>query len=42
MALVKPEHWYIAFWLTVGVVAVSPIYVLLYLILAKMTVLDTR
>lgn len=29
------ERWYIAFWVTVGIVGVLPIYVLLYLILRK-------
>lgn len=31
-----PERWYVAFWLTAGVVALSPIYVLLYLIWRKL------
>lgn len=35
MSLVTPERWYIAFWLTAGLVALSPIYVLLWLILVK-------
>jgi hypothetical protein len=33
--VVTPEGWYIAFWLSVGVVALTPIYVLLYLIWTK-------
>lgn len=32
----SPEAWYMLFWLTVGVVALAPIYILLYLILRKL------
>lgn len=37
MNLVTPERWYIAFWLGMGLVALSPLYYLAYRIL---TVLD--
>lgn len=36
MAIVKPETWYIAFWIGVGIVALTPIYVLLVLIYRKL------
>jgi len=36
MTLVSPERWYVLFWLTAGIVALSPIYWFLWK-LVKMT-----
>lgn len=33
--LVTPERWYVVFWLTAGIVSLSPIYTLLWLIWKK-------
>lgn len=36
MALLSaPERWYVVFWLTAGLVSLTPIYTLLWLILKK-------
>jgi hypothetical protein len=34
--LVSPEHWYILFWTLGTLIAFSPLYVLLYLILQEL------
>ena len=34
--IVTPERWYIAFWIAAGVVALTPIYVLLWLIYRRL------
>lgn len=36
MALVTPERWYILFWLSIGAITVTPIYIFLYLILKQL------
>jgi len=35
LKLVSPERWYIAFWLLVGLVYMSPVYYFLYRIWRK-------
>jgi hypothetical protein len=37
MALVTPEVWYMRFWIGAGLLALTPIYVLLYLIWRKLS-----
>jgi hypothetical protein len=37
MGVVSPEVWYMRFWIGAGVVALLPIYVLLYLIWRKLS-----